>query len=241
MIGAGISDLRATLEELGLQEYESLLFDHGFDTWNSLASTNETEMENLGIKLGHRRKIQRENARRLGHLANEPLTSPPASVKHQQRKHTRRPLRDPEFSSKSDDGYVAYVRFLCQDPKISNLSLVETAKLVGERWSTLPSDIKDAWNVGATEKKASGNSELTQYRQSGVCQDYGIRFTSWTSREAEYDNNILPMAHGRLSQSSIPRSTGINAPALGKGTNCFECIPQYPGELVESSPSGSVS
>jgi hypothetical protein len=92
MIGPGISDLRVTLKELGLHEYESRLFEHGFDMWNNLANMNETDMEALGIKLGHRRGIQRENARRLGHSANEPLLGLPASLERQKRKYRSRPL-----------------------------------------------------------------------------------------------------------------------------------------------------
>jgi hypothetical protein len=218
MIGAGTSDLQIALEELGLHEYESRLFEHGIDTWNNLANINETDIETLGIKLGHRRRIQRENARRLGHSASEPLlgppaAAPPASLERQKRKHRSRPLRDPQFSSKSDAGYVAYARFLCKDPKISNLSLVETANLVAELWSILPSDIKDAWNVGAAEQKATDDSKLTQYRQSDMCHDHGNHFTAWKLREARCDDNF-PETRGRLSQSSIPLSRGNNAQAL---------------------------
>jgi hypothetical protein len=243
MIGAGTSDLQITLEELGLHEYESRLFEHGIDTWNNLANINETDIETLGIKLGHRRRIQRENARRLGHSASEPLlgppaAAPPASLERQKRKHRSRPLRDPQFSSKSDAGYVAYARFLCKDPKISNLSLVETANLVAELWSILPSDIKDAWNVGAAEQKATDDSKLTQYRQSDMCHDHGNHFTAWKLREARYDDNF-PETRGRLSQSSIPLSRGNNAQALKKPTAPFKFIPQYPCDLAKGSPTGS--
>ena len=112
---------------------------------------------------------------------------------------------------------------------------------MGDRWSILTSDIKDAWNIGAAEQKATGDSKLTQYRQSDLCHDHGNRFRIWKSRVAERDNNILPETHGRLSQGSVPRSKGNNAQAFGKGKNCLEFIPQYPGELVEGSPSSSVS
>ena len=222
MIDGRISDLRATLEELGLQEYESRLFEHGFDTWNSLANINETDMDTIGIKLGHRRKIQRENARRFGHPANEPLLGPPAPSERQKIMDRGRPIRDAQSSSKSDAGYVVYARFLCQDPNISNLSLVETAHLVAERWSMLPSHIKDAWNVGAVEQKAAGDSKLTQYLQSDMCHDHGNHFTSWKLREAQCNDNL-------------PETQ-----AFQKATASIKFIPQYPSELANGNPTGSV-
>jgi hypothetical protein len=75
-----MSELQATLEELRLQEYLSRLVEHGFDTWDKLAGITEMDMATLGIKLGHRRRLQRETARRLGHPANEPLFDLPAAA-----------------------------------------------------------------------------------------------------------------------------------------------------------------
>jgi hypothetical protein len=75
-----MSELQATLEDLGLYEYQNRLVRHGFDTRDKLANIKETDMAALGIKLGHRRRLQRENARWLGHPAKEPLFDLPAAA-----------------------------------------------------------------------------------------------------------------------------------------------------------------
>ena len=75
-----MSELQATFEKLRVQENLSSLIEHGFDTWENLKGITETDLEILGIKLGHRRRFQREIARRMGHPANEPLFSLPATI-----------------------------------------------------------------------------------------------------------------------------------------------------------------
>lgn len=68
-----MSLLYTSLEALRLHEYYNRLVEHGFDTWQSLAGIHEAEMASLGIKLGHRRKLQRELASMQGYPAREPL------------------------------------------------------------------------------------------------------------------------------------------------------------------------
>jgi hypothetical protein len=133
-----MSELQATLEDLSLHEYQYRLVRHGFDTWDNLAGIKETDIAALGIKLGHRRRLQQENSRRLGHPAKEPLSDLPAAAPQARAQNTTedrithmgRPnkqcgsqaQRRPWVAPKSDSGYVAYARFLCQDPlRLRNL------------------------------------------------------------------------------------------------------------------------
>jgi hypothetical protein len=201
-----MSELQATLEDLSLHEYQYRLVRHGFDTWDNLAGIKETDIAALGIKLGHRRRLQQENSRRLGHPAKEPLSDLPAAAPQARAQNTTedrithmgRPnkqcgsqaQRRPWVAPKSDSGYVAYARFLCQDPKVSNLSLVETAKLVGERWSILPSDIKDMWNTSSAEQKGTDDFQLTHYCQIETCRVYDCGFKSGGLRQAQCEARV---------------------------------------------------
>ena len=214
----------------------------------------------LGIKLGHRRKFQRENARRLGHRANKPLSGLPAAAPQARAQHTRedgitylrrpkrecrrRAPRDPQVLRKSDAGYAAYARFICQDPMVSELSLIETAKLVGERWSFLPSDIKDMWNTRAAAQKGTDYSQLTYYCQTETCWACGSCSETGRLRgnpcEAQVNCNGALAANLRLHpQSGVPQSRR-NAQALTSSSTSLEITRQLPCERAQDNSTSFV-
>jgi hypothetical protein len=67
------SDLYSTLSEIDLEHYTELFKKAGFSDWESLSSITESELAALGIPRGHRRRLQREIARRKGWPENDPL------------------------------------------------------------------------------------------------------------------------------------------------------------------------
>jgi hypothetical protein len=54
--------LCAVLESLGVSQYLERLVRHGFDCWESMLDIHEDDFENLMVKLGHRRKLQKKIA-----------------------------------------------------------------------------------------------------------------------------------------------------------------------------------
>ncbi|TKX25329.1 SAM domain-containing protein 1 [Elsinoe australis] len=52
-------DFARALESLGLEQYHEILRNEGFETWDQLRDITEEDMVALGIKLGHRRRLQR--------------------------------------------------------------------------------------------------------------------------------------------------------------------------------------
>lgn len=251
-----MSELQATLEDLGLQEYLSRLVEHGFDTWDNLTGITETDMATLGIRLGHRRRLQRENARRLGHPANKPLFDLPAVTPQMKEQYTRedgipysghtkrrcrRPsLRDPHVRPRPHTGYAAYARFLRQDPKVSNLSLIEIGEFVEERWSSLSDELKDIWNVTATAQKDTHNSQFAQHRQTEACWVCSGCSKSKKLRGDRGDaqvnyNDILP----ETSRSGVPWSIA-NAEAVEDSKTSFIFTHQPPSGLAQGSLTTSV-
>lgn len=67
------SELENVLTRLGLQEYTRLFQNAGFDTWEALTKITESQLAALKIKLGHRRKLQREIARFRAWPDDDPL------------------------------------------------------------------------------------------------------------------------------------------------------------------------
>ena len=62
----------AFLTQGGLSSYAGTLVENGFDTMDQLAIMDDTEMMNLGIKLGHRRKLQLMIAERFAYNLTQP-------------------------------------------------------------------------------------------------------------------------------------------------------------------------
>ncbi|KAI5199744.1 hypothetical protein E4T39_06107 [Aureobasidium subglaciale] len=54
-----MTTLKDFLERLDLSHYHDALVEEGFDTWETLMDITESDLEALGVKLGHRRKLQR--------------------------------------------------------------------------------------------------------------------------------------------------------------------------------------
>ena len=57
MIQSG-NTIASALASLGLSQYLQPLLNEGFDDWNAFLDITENDMVQIGIKLGHRRKLQ---------------------------------------------------------------------------------------------------------------------------------------------------------------------------------------
>lgn len=62
------NNLRRNLQTLGLGQYIDNLQKNGYIDWVTLSEIQEEDLDHLGFKLGHRRRLQRELAS-MGGLA----------------------------------------------------------------------------------------------------------------------------------------------------------------------------
>lgn len=60
---------------LGISQYLDAFVEQGFDTWETILDITESDLDVLGVKLGHRRKLQRRIANYRG-LAPEASLAP---------------------------------------------------------------------------------------------------------------------------------------------------------------------
>ena len=81
-----MTDLELALSGLGLSQYLDCLVQVGFDSWETLMEITEQDLESLNVKLGHRRKLQRQIANSRGlterlssHQHHHPLAIPISS------------------------------------------------------------------------------------------------------------------------------------------------------------------
>ena len=66
-------EFEQTFRRLGLEQYLPIFVRAGFGHWRFLCDITESDFDLLGVKLGHRRKLQREIARRHFWPDYEPL------------------------------------------------------------------------------------------------------------------------------------------------------------------------
>jgi hypothetical protein len=69
-------DLTDILNELGLEGYVAAFMNAGYHDWDAVGDMTESDFDALNIRLGDRRKLQREIARRQLWPENSPLPTP---------------------------------------------------------------------------------------------------------------------------------------------------------------------
>jgi len=98
------TELERILEELGLKQYLENCLTAGFDDWETLSNITESDLVNLNIRLGHRRKLQREIARRYLWPDDKPLPTPEELQQHAQSLARQTSL--PHIPELSEEGNV---------------------------------------------------------------------------------------------------------------------------------------
>lgn len=71
-----MTELGNIFAELGISHYLQEFLEQGFDTWETILDITESDFDALGVKLGHRRKLQRRIANSRGLSSDCALASP---------------------------------------------------------------------------------------------------------------------------------------------------------------------
>jgi len=240
------SHLDLSLSYLGLGEYFETLVSHGLDTWDKLTGISEETMAELGVRLGHRRKLQREIASYRGQSRTRPLYSPlavdgglqdsgeepksPHAGKKEletkteptqlKRRYRHRQRKDPHAPRRPSCDYVLFGNFLRQQPDVAQLSFVEISKLVGERWQRLSPEERATWTSTAAEQKSRYVKELGEYQQSKDHEHHqdNLRITKTRQEKRVLTGEVSPTA-SLETVSSRPNSkdSGISMAASEDG------------------------
>jgi hypothetical protein len=78
-----MTDLEPVLERLGLEQYLPSFIHEGFDTWETVLDITESDLDVLQVKLGHRRKLQREIANARGISVEQVIQAPVRAASHE--------------------------------------------------------------------------------------------------------------------------------------------------------------
>ncbi|CCC06400.1 hypothetical protein SMAC4_00615 [Sordaria macrospora] len=224
--------LAAIFGELGISQYLDTFIEQGFDTWETILDITESDLDVLGVKLGHRRKLQRRIANYRG-LAPEvslaPLAQPsiedsrppevvpraeppklelrePGTVIVTKRKYRRHPKADENAPERPPSAYVLFSNKMREDLKGRNLSFTEIAKLVGENWQNLTPAEKEPYESKAQAYKEKYHAELAEYKKTAQYQKYMQYLADFKAKHSLPSQDKESSKRVKLSESGGPSS-----------------------------------
>lgn len=231
--------LQEVFGELGISQYLDVFLDQGFDTWETILDITESDLDALGVKLGHRRKLQRRIANARGVAPDVALASPTrASVEEvragaeaqkpeapaqpstdsrenvngvvQKRKYRRHPKPDENAPERAPSAYVLFSNKMREDLKGQNLTFTEIAKLVGENWQALTQAEKEPYERDAQAAKEKYNRDLAEYKKTPNYKKYLQYLQEFKAKHANHPQDKEVSKRVRLSDPNVGESAAVN-------------------------------
>lgn len=190
------TELSRVLRQYDLIQYEERLKANAFDTWEAVMGMTETDMKELSISLGHRRKLQRAiHEYSLPSTSEETFDSWPKRIK---RTYRRRPLPDHNAPVKPKTAYVLFGEHIREKDDGNGLSFAEMAKQTGRLWKELPQEERtNLWEKPAMEKRREYDEELKYYKMDEnyhIYQAYLKDFKA-KAKQPKRDSTLLSDDH----------------------------------------------
>jgi len=219
--GAGslhMGSLEEKLESLGLGQYLNVLIDNGFEDWDTVLEIIEDDIDELGIKLGHRRILQQEIAacRKYRPTPNHSCrptstsvtrtTSPTLNSPGRRRRYRWHPRPDPNAPKKPKTAYVNFANHLRTDPAIASKGFVEIAREVGQQWQNLDASEKKKWESVASAAMEEYEKEMESYRRTKKFQEHQQYLEAFKKAPTKRSQQLRAHSAGKSAEESL--STG---------------------------------
>lgn len=241
--------LEVVFGELGITQYLDSFLEQGFDTWETILDITESDLDALGVKLGHRRKLQRRIANSRGIAPDASLVSPTQSSAEElklqdaakteaaaidsretvgvvvtKRKYRRHPKPDENAPERPPSAYVLFSNKMREELKGRNLSFTEIAKLVGENWQNLTAAEKEPFESQAQAIKDKYLTDLANYKKTGDYRKYQTYLQEFKAKHASPSQDKDASKRLRLSESGAqgrgsPSATPTRTSRSGSGAD----------------------
>ncbi|QSZ35118.1 hypothetical protein DSL72_007983 [Monilinia vaccinii-corymbosi] len=259
--------LSKIFEELGIGHYLDTFLEQGFDSWDTILDITESDFDALGVKLGHRRKLQRRIANTrglpLGRALASPTSTTPGDINGDEqpkvgevrdikeggsgphgakRKYRRHPKTDENAPERPPSAYVIFSNKMREDLKGRNLSFTEIAKLVGEHWQNLSPGEKEPYEQSAYTAKERYNNELAEYKKTQSFKDYSQYLADFKHKQNQQlatEMGVVKRPKLEATASTASSGTGSSASSQAGGNSTGA---EYPlGRMRVNSPASSTS
>lgn len=211
-----MTSLAQIFAELSISQYLDSFIEQGFDSWETILDITESDFDALGVKLGHRRKIQRKIADSRGISTERALASPTQHslddrhISEEQkssrikgdgkeqlglsnngkRKYRRHPKPDENAPDRPPSAYVIFSNKIREDLKHQQLSFTEIAKRVGEYWQNLPPSEKEPYESQAFADKDKYNNALAEYKKTENYSNYQAYLAEFKAKQSSNQQAI---------------------------------------------------
>lgn len=236
--------LESIFGELGISQYLSVFLEQGFDTWDTILDITESDLDVLGVKLGHRRKLQRRIANSRG-VAPEASLAPTGSedprlqdsqrndaprvevrdsgtVVVLKRKYRRHPKLDENAPERPPSAYVIFSNKMREELKGRNLTFTEIAKLVGENWQSLSMAEKEPYESQAQAIKDKYHRDLAEYKKTPEFRKYNQYLQDFKAKHSlpsqEKDTAKRVKLEPGTSRGGNPAQSRMSRPGSGSGS-----------------------
>ncbi|KAF2429875.1 hypothetical protein EJ08DRAFT_262648 [Tothia fuscella] len=256
-------NFREQLDRIGLSQYHDTLTSEGFDSWDTILDITETDLTTLGVKLGHRRKLQRAIAESRGQPAERALSLETGKISIEggyrsedstneakessgghvtpalapgtgtKRKYRRHPKADENAPERPPSAYVIFSNRVREELRGRDFSFTEIAKLVGERWQVLSPDIRDVCERQAATAKEKYYNELSEYKKTVQYSQYQHYLAEFKLKHAATKND----AKRSRIETETPQP-GERLPPVS--SNSFETNDDSRRSIPEGNISGHI-
>ena len=232
-----MTELGDIFTELGISHYLYNFLEQGFDTWETILDITESDFDALGVKLGHRRKLQRKIANSRGLPSDCALRSPrntpsddresgeqkadsakaenkdgSGALHGAKRKYRRHPKPGENAPKRPPSAYVIFSNKMREELKGRNLSFTEIAKLVGENWQNLSPAEKEPYDQQGFSAKERYNNELAEYKKTDSYKEYLRYLAEFKARHSNPQQGISGM-YSSKSRTKCPLFSANNSEA----------------------------
>lgn len=218
------SELSTALSRLGLSQYEECLQKNGFEAWETILAITETDMVELGFRLGDRRRLQRaiqdcsssstvsvKDGTETVLPDTRDLSEVPAQSSRQvtrtTRSYRRHPRPDLNAPPRPKTAYVLFGEHARQDVAFSHSSFTDIAKEIGRRWRELPTQERaSTWERPAADRLQEFKRELERYKQTEDYENHQTYLEEFEQRR--YNSELITRSNNKASSSSKSASFG---------------------------------
>ncbi|PGH11983.1 hypothetical protein AJ79_04570 [Helicocarpus griseus UAMH5409] len=196
-----MANLDMVFHELGIAQYISRFTENGFETWNDVLEITELDLydfnppscyvrsadvsrDRLGVKLGHRRRLQQRVARERNDYRYRPAQHGEyGNYAKKKRRYQWHPKPDPNAPKKPLTAYAVFANEKRAELQHRDLSFPEMAIEIGKLWRELPENEKNFAKARAIQAREEYKLALAEYEKSENYSKHAKYLDEWRAKK----------------------------------------------------------
>ncbi|OJD16474.1 hypothetical protein AJ78_03373 [Emergomyces pasteurianus Ep9510] len=176
--------LKMVLDELGMTQYLPGFVENGFETWEDVLEITEIDLDLMGVKLGHRRRLQQRVAKERNDVRNRPTQHGEYSnYFKKKRRYQWHPKPDPNAPKKPLTAYAVFANEKRAELQYKGLSFPQMAIEIGRLWRELPEDEKKIAQARAICAREKYKLALAEYEKSESYHRHVRYLNEWRAKK----------------------------------------------------------